>query len=58
VYELLLVSLRGAERKAWHDGLVDSHAGAFFDTAMFEWALELIVRLAIIPLHGNFGHST
>jgi hypothetical protein len=41
VDELLLVSLRGAERKAWLDGFVDSHAGAFLNTAVFEWVLEL-----------------
>jgi hypothetical protein len=56
VYELLLVSLRGAEIKAWHDGFVDSHAGAFLDTAMFEWALELIVRLTNNKrIHGVIG---
>jgi hypothetical protein len=41
VYQKLLVSSRGAERKAWLDGMVVSHASVPLNMAVLEWALEL-----------------
>jgi hypothetical protein len=40
VYQKLLVSPRGAERKEWLGGIVTSHAGVLLNTAVLEWAFE------------------